>query len=209
MRISVPMTFDRDRLYVADMTEHAQLDETMEGLVDWGSPVAAANSTILGATAIVALGTVNINKKVDDYYGRTINVTGNAAGNVVLYGRDYLNQQITQAVAVINGTVATTKAFKFLDKVVSSTLAGNISFGPGPKLGMPFVVSKIIEEYDNGAAVAAPTLTAADTAVQTSSTGDPRGTVTPTAALDGIINVQMKVRFNQDAVGGLHGRVAA
>ena len=209
MRLSPPNLFDKDNIYVADMTEHANLDETMEGLVDFGKPAAAANSTILAATAIIAAGVLTGPWTISTGYGRTVNVTATAAGTVTLYGRDYLNQVVTQTVSAINGTVATTKAFKVVDKIVSGTLAGNISLGPGPKLAMPFVISNVVAEYDDGALVAAPTLTAADVATPTATTGDPRGTVTPTGTLNGSLNVQMKCRFNADAVGGLYGQKQA
>lgn len=209
MKLSVPLVFDKDHVYVADMTEHSQLDETMEGLVDYGTPLAAATGSILAATAIIAAGILNVNKKVDDYYGRTIQVTSTAAGTLTIYGRDYLNQQMTQQVTAVVGTVTTTKAFKFIDRIVSGTVAGNVSLGIGTKFGVPFVVSELVKEYDDGLIVAVPTLTNPDTATPSATTGEIRGTVTPTAAINGVINVQMKMRFNQDAVGGLYGRAQA
>lgn len=209
MKLSVPMVFDKDHIYVDGLTGHSQLDETMEGLIDYGSPVAANTTAVLAATAIVPGGTIKVNKKVDDYYGRTIQVTSTGAGVLVVNGRDYLNQAMTQTVTATVGTVQTLKAFKFIDTVVSTSVTGNVSLGAGAKFGMPFVVSEILKEYDNGASVTVPTLTALDTATPSGTTGDTRGTVTPTAALNGIINVQMKVRFNQDATNGLYGRPQA
>lgn len=214
MDIAVPLLFDQDHVYVKDMTEHHQLDETMEGLINYGSPVLAANSTLLGATAIIPggvikPGTVKNGLQVSQHFGRTLNITATAAGAVVIRGRDYLNQLMSEIVTCINGTVSTLKAFKFVDSITSTALTGNISIGPGTKLGFPFVASVVLNEYADGVAVSTPTTTVPVTAVPTSSTGDVRGTVAPTTTLDGVKNVQMKVRFFAGAVGGLFGQPQA
>jgi len=214
MNIHIPSTFDSDSLYVADMTEHHQLDTTMEGLVDFGTPVVASNSTLLAATAIVSGATLTVGNsgilngglKVNDAFGRILNITSTDAGAATIYGRDYLNQQMSEDVTCTAGTVATAKAFKYVDRIVSVAVDGDISIGPGTKLGMPFVVSEIFEEYANGVPASAPTLTAAVATTPSATTGDIRGTVTPATTLNGATVIQMKVRFNNLALGGLYGQ---
>ena len=194
--------------YVLNMFDHHALDETMEGLVDFGAPVVAANSTLLVPTAIVAGQriTPTVPIVIPEPFGRTLNITGSAAGTVTIIGRDYLNQVITQLVTLATNTVATLKAFKIVDAVLSGTFAGNVSIGPGTGLGLPFAASAIGMQYNDGAAVAAPTLTApVQTDPATSAAGDPRGTVVPTGTLNGVMNVQMTVRFRQENAGGLYG----
>lgn len=215
MNIHIPLLFDRDPIYVADMTEHHQLDETMTGLVDFGVPAAAAASTLIAATAITASSTVYFGDsdlptgdgvQVDDAFGRTLNVTSTDAGDLTVFGRDYLNQPMSETVTCIVGTVETTKAFKFIDRAESDDVAGNISFGPGTELGMPFVVSEILAEYTSGAPAGDPTLTAADATTPSATTGDVRGTVDPATTIDGVNNIEMTVRFNNKALGGLFGQ---
>ena len=209
MKISPVVSFqDKCSAYVLNMYDHHQLDETSEGLVDFGSPVVAANSTLLGVTAIIAAQRITLTTPIviPEPFGRTLNITGSAAGTVIIIGRDYLNQQITQLVTLATNTVATLKAFKQVDEVLSGTFAGNVSIGPGTGLGMPFAASAVGMQYNDGVAVAAPTLTQpVQTDPATNATGDPRGTVVATGTLNGVMNVQMTVRFRQENAGGLYG----
>lgn len=199
---------DKANAYVLNMYDHQALDETMEGLVDFGSPVVAANSTLLGATAIIAGQRITLATPIviPEPFGRTLNITGSGAGTVTIIGRDYLGQIITQLVTLATNTVATLKAFKQVDEILSGTFAANVSIGPGTGMGLPFATSAIGMQYNDGAAVAAPTLTApVQTDPATSATGDPRGTVVPTGTLNGVMNVQMTCRFRQENAGGLYG----
>lgn len=209
MRIN-PVVFlpDLTNGYVLNMFDHQALDETMEGLVDFGAPVVAANSTLLVPTAIVAAQRINLAVPIviPESFGRTLNITSTAAGTVTIIGRDYLNQIMTAQVTAIIGTVETTKAFKQVDAVLSGTLAGNVSIGPGPRFGFPFAISTVTQQYNDGALVAVPTVVApVQTDPATALTGDPRGLVTPTGTLNGVMNVQMTCRFRQENAGGLYG----
>lgn len=211
MQIWVPEIFDIQTMYVEDMTEHHQLDETMEGLVRFGAPVVAANSTLLAATAILALATYTPPAPIliDPNFGRTINVTGSAAGTVTIHGRDYLNQAMSQLVTLATNTVLTLKAFKYVDRIVSGTFVGNVSLGPGTKLGFPFVVSEILYETADGIAAGDPTLTVPVATTPTTATGDIRGTVVPATTMNGTAVISMTVRFNPLALGGLYGQKQA
>lgn len=205
-----PVVFMHDKVnaYVLNMYDHQALDETMEGLVDFGAPVVAAASTMLGATAIIAAQRITLATPIviPEPFGRILQITGSAAGTVTIIGRDYLGQIITQLVTLATNTVPTLKAFKQVDEILSGTFAGNVSIGPGTGMGLPFACSAIGMQYNDGAAVAAPTLTApVQTDPATSATGDPRGTVVPTGTLNGVMNVQMTCRFRQENAGGLYG----
>ena len=194
--------------YVLNMFDHHQLDETMEGLVDFGTPVVAAATGYLASTAIIAAQRINISSVVTipEPFGRCVNVGSSAAGTVTIIGRDYLNQVMTEVVTAIIGTVSSNKAFKYIDAILSGTLAGNVTLGPAPRLGFPFAISTVTQEYDDGVLVATPTIVApVQTDPATSSTGDVRGLVTPTGVLNGVRNIQMTCRFRQENAGGLYG----
>lgn len=194
--------------YVLNMYDHHQLDETMEGLVDFGAPVVAANSTLMGVTAITAGQRITLATPIviPEPFGRTLNITGSGAGTVTIIGRDYLNQVMTQLVTLATNTVATLKAFKIVDAVLSGTFAANVSIGPGTGMGLPFAISTVTQQYNDGALVAVPTVTVpVQTDPATAATGDVRGTVVPTGTLNGTMNVQMTCRFRQENAGGLYG----
>lgn len=203
--------YDRVSVYVADMDEHASLDETMEGRCDFGTPVVAANSTLLGVTAIIAAQLITLAApiQVPEPFGRTLNITGSGAGTVIIQGRDYLGQPMTELVTLATNTVSTLKAFKFIDSILSGTFAANVSIGPGTMLGLPFVASAVAAQYNDGLAVAAPTVTPPVTTTPTNATGDTRGKITPTGTLNGVMRVEATIRFNDKALGGLYGQKQA
>lgn len=215
MNISEVLLFDFDRNYVEDMTEHHQLTENGEGLVDFGTPVVAAISTLLTATAIAPGGTILLGASnglgkqgitVDGTFGRIVQVTSTATGDVTITGRDYLGQIITQTVTCIIGNVSTLKAFKKLDKITSVSVTGNVSIGPGAKLGLPFTCAEIFNEYADGVAATEGTLTVpVSTNPATAATGDPRGTYTPGTTLNGVKRVELNARFTNRLTGGLYG----
>ena len=211
MQINVPVIFDIQTMYVEDMTEHHQLSETMAGLVRFGALVASANSTLLAATAIAAAATLTPSAPIliDPNFGRTINVTGSAAGTVTINGRDYLNQPMSQLVTLATNTVLTTKAFKYVDNIVSGTFVGNVSLGPGTKVGFPFVVSEILYETADGVAAGDPTLTAPVATTPSATTGDIRGTAAPATTMNATAVISMVVAFNPLATGGLYGQKQA
>jgi len=216
MKISVPTPYDvLASLYVANMEQHAQLDETMQGLVDFGTPSVSAADDFLDAFTVTAsteylpadLGWDGPQLVDEDLFGRILKVLSDDAGDVTIHGRDYLNQHMTETITCTAGTVEGAKAFKYIDKIVTaSDLAGDISIGYGTELGLPFVVSDILEEYADGVPDTAPAhTTAVTTDPATATTGDTRGTVAPATTLDGETRVEMVVKFNPNSAGGLYG----
>lgn len=209
------LRFDFDRNYVNDMFEHHQLDETGEGLVDFGTPVVAAVSTLLVATAITPGATILLGPSnglgrrgiaVDGTFGRTLQITSTAVGDVLVTGRDYLNQIITQTVTCVVGNVSTLKAYKQIDSIRSVSVTGNVSIGPGTRLGLPFTCNEIFGEYANGVNATEGTLTVpVSTSPATALTGDPRGTYLPGSTLNGTTRIELRASFTNRLLGGLHG----
>lgn len=210
MKITVPNIYDAlASLYVSGMTEHAQLDETMEGLVVFGAVVAAGTTDIMAAVTTAAATDVTLDTPilVDPNFGRNLIVTStDADGVVTIHGRDYLNQPMTETITCSANTGTGKKAFKYVDRYVSVSNVGDFSLGSGEELGLPFVVSDIISEYANGVPASAPThVVAVTTDPATATTGDVRGTVTPTTTMNGSNSIEMKVRFDNTDTYGLYG----
>lgn len=212
MKISVPELFGHDRIYVADMTEHAQLDATMEGLVVLGAAPAAGTTDLMAAVTMAAADDVTLSEAitVDANFGRNVIVTStDADGVVTIYGRDYLNQPMSETITCSGGTGTGKKAFKFIDRFVSDSNVGDASFGSGAAFGMPFMISDVIAEYADGVPASAPAHVAPDVDTPTATGGDVRGTVVPTTTPDGSKFIELQVRFDNTGTGGLYGQVQA
>lgn len=131
-----------------------------------------------------------------------------ASGNAIVRGFDIYEQPMSEIIAI--PTTATTnagnKAFAYISSVqvqAGGVTTGNVSVGTGTKLGIPVRVDmfEYLTLFANnvqivGAAGALPaTLVTADqTPVATSSTGDVRGTYSPASAPNGTIRY---VAFHQ------------
>lgn len=211
MTIQVPILMGHDSIYVADMTQHAALDETYEGLIELEAPTATATADLLASTAFTAGSTYTPAAAIlaSANFGRTVKVTSSANGTITLYGRDYLNQPMTQTVTYAGSAIETTKAFKYIDRVVSGTIAGNVQLGKGTAFGMPFCVADIIGEYADEEPASAPAHVAPVTSTPSATTGDTRGTVVPTTTPNGAKRISLQVRFTPNLTGGLYGPVQA
>lgn len=208
--IPVPLLFDHDNVYVNGLTVHTGLDENTEGLIWFGTPAAASTTAFRAAIAATAgvrtlVGTAKSGTLVDAAFGRTLTVTSGAATNVTIYGRDYLNQPMTEtivcaAAATYNGL----KAFKYIDAFVSSA-ATTVAIGSGAKFGLPFVTRTVIRELTGTTVAAAGALTAPDFNTPTASTGDVRGTYTPTTTPNGVATIGLEALFNDQTTDGLYG----
>jgi hypothetical protein len=221
-KIPVPVLFETDPIYVAGMLHHQSLDTTMKGIVDLGKPAAIGDDDFVDAQAVAASTEYLYSDLVsaatgaafkapilvdEDLFGRTIRITSTDAGDLTIYGRDYLNQMMSETVTCTAGTVETTKAFKYVDRIVTAAnLAGDLSMGYGTDFGLPFTATDTAEEFVDNAAASAPTITAPDTTdPATATTGDPRGTVDTTTAPDGTKHISLTVTFHADGDYGLHG----
>lgn len=148
----------------------------------------AGNATINGASASGGVATLDV--------ARAVNVDSTGAGDttqtVTVTGTDYWGQAQTEAIA-LNGTtaVAGKKAFKTITQVaVSAAMAGNLTVGSTDVFGLPYRVTDAGYILRSGWAGAladdAGTFVAADTtSPATATTGDVRGTYTPSSAANG------------------------
>lgn len=193
-----------------------------------GTPVAAAaNNVIITANGAITNVAKVFNSLllpavlpfiVDALFGRALSVTGATAGDnavLTIRGVDYLGQPVAENVT-LNGVtlVQGNKAFKRVDSI--SVAAGNanasssIQVGYTAKLGLPFKTQLLIAEFSGDVLATAGTLiqpSLVDPATLT--TGDPRGTYTPSTTLNGTnvisINARTSSTRNANDNGGLHG----
>lgn len=200
--------------YAADIIHGAAYE------VDFLTPIAPVAAGILSAQSIAVAGstTAFVTDTADAPFGRNVTVvaSGVAASTVTVSGKDYLGQGMTETLT-LNGAapVAGNKAFKWIDSIAyGATAATTINVGFGSKLGLPYRMSVAQSESGNGAPVAVGTFVAGVlTDPQTSTSGDPRGTYTPTTALNGanrILGIFMPHNvLNANGNGGLYGIQAA
>ena len=149
---------------------------------------AAGNATINGASASGGVATFD--------YARAVSIVTSNAGNttqtVTVTGTDYYGQTQTETLTA-NGTTTVNgkKAFVTITQVaVSAALTGNLSVGSTDIFGLPYRITDAGYLFRTGWAGAvadnAGTFVAADTtSPATATTGDVRGTFTPTTAANG------------------------
>jgi hypothetical protein len=148
-------------------------------------------------------------------FGRNVTVvaSGAATSVVTVIGRDYLGQPMRENLT-LNGTtpVVGLKAFKYIDKVniPVGTASTTIDLGWGARMGLPYKTRAIYREYEDQVVAAAGTLNApVITDPQTATTGDPRGTYTPTGTPNGTkvfeVDAEIDASVNAAGNGGLHG----
>lgn len=210
--------------YVPGMHGSALMNDV--GVHQLGRPVLGTAGTGL-ATAVAATGTLGtetaVNITLPETYGRTIRAInsadpGAALGVYDVYGWDYLGQPMTERFTGTSGSTPIqvgVKAFKRVKKIRLITAASNAvttNFGFGLRLGLPFKGS-VTWIKEDGVFVAVtigtnwtlPVLTDP----QTATTGDPRGTINPAAAFDGVkefeVGLSMDADMNPAGNGGAHG----
>ncbi len=138
----------------------------------------------VGKTAVVV--------ESDAKFGRNVSVVASAAtganSTVIVRGKDYLGQPMSETITVTNanGTTAQVgkKAFKWIEslEVGVATTGATFDVGFGNVLGLPYKSQKLISELVNkevpGNAGALVDGLATGTA-QSATSDDPRGTYTP------------------------------
>lgn len=205
--------------YVPAMMYSSDVNYNGNTRISFGAPLANNATLVMNAGSLA-----NANTTIDlsgvpsfpEAYGRTVTYVGSGAGAtgvVSLYGWDYLGQPMREDVT-LNGTtpVVGKKAFKSFNALVSPTAQAGVTLniGSGASLGLPYKALRCQWEVANGLAAAAGTLIAPVlTDPQTATTGDPRGTYTPTTALNGTNIISAIFDFVNDVNtannGGLHG----
>lgn len=170
----VPATLDRDGICAAQQT-------------------AGAGSLLLNG-ALVSGGTATIGSQTDDF-GRCVGVysAGNlSARTFTVNGLDVWGQPMTENIAGPNNTTtAGVKAFwRVLSVTVDGAVGTNVEVGTIDVFGLPLRLSNLSQVVRVGwnatlADNAATVVVGVTTSPATATTGDVRGTVTPSNAADG------------------------
>jgi hypothetical protein len=187
--------------------------------VSFGAPAAASATNILSAQDIASAGSIDLTAStyqalLDAPYGRALQVvaSGAATSTVTIKGFDYLGQPMSETLTLNGATpVLGKKAFKYLYSASwTGTAATTINLGTQNVFGLPYKAIKCDHETSDQALVTAGTLAAPVlTDPQTATTGDPRGTYTPTTTPNGskVLTADFLCQndVNSSNRGGLHG----
>lgn len=195
--------------YADDVVHSAPLE------VDFGTPVAGSATGIASAIDIAVAGEAAPTvAQVAAPFGRNLTVvaSGAATSTVTVHGNDYLGQRVSETLT-LNGTtpVVGLKAFKYISRIAyGATASRTINVGTGAALGLPYRTATVLAEKLNSAAGTVGTLAAAVlTDPATAITGDPRGTYTPNATVNGTNRIAITALVdnfvNPAGNGGLHG----
>jgi len=207
----------RINMYVPSMQYAMDVNINGACRVNFGAPLAANATNVANAISIAVATTFDLSSVTPfpEPFGRILSVvaSGAATSGLTVNGWDYLHQPISETFTLTGATpVVGKKAFKDFNNVVINTTTGatTVNIGSGAALGLPYKAIRASWEVGNGIAVAAGTLTAgALTDPQTATTGDPRGTYTPTTTLNGTNIISAAFDFVNDVNtannGGLHG----
>jgi hypothetical protein len=182
--------------YVPLMTFHSDVRNDGQYAVSLGVYAALDADGILAAQSVSAAGSATTfastyledNETVMGRFGRNVTVvlSGAGTGTVTVRGRDYLNQLMTETLALNGNTpVLGVKAFKYVDSVTWPTVgAVTMNVGWGNALGLPFKTRRLDSEFVTGVVPTAGSIVAGapSTTTQTATTADPRGTYTPQAS---------------------------
>ncbi len=194
-------------------------------LFNLGAPAALSANGVANAVAVAGAGFITMNgalvasgvATLGGNCGRAPSVVSSNAGDttqvVTLRGRDYANERVLAQVT-LNGTttVPVIKAMKYIDSVhVSAAMTGNLSVGTTDRLGLPFRIDgrwNLRVWMDSTDETATATITVADTATPSASTGDVRGTVVPATATNGTRNYRVHILYVEpvDVQENVYGR---
>lgn len=149
--------------------------------------------------------------------GRCVQIITSSSGDggtFSIYGRDMYGYNMTETLAVSQGTtnssgytIKSQKAFKYISAITntSTPTSTSVSIGLTDTFGFPLMVAYtgfgaqarlLVSKYSSAAAVAfssANVVLASTVATQTSTTPDVRGTYASTTASDGTLRLQMIV----------------
>lgn len=181
-------------------------------------PAALSATSVVNVQAVAAAGYASINGSaasggvatLDCARGTTVVSTGagDTTQTVTITGTDYWGQAQTQRLT-LNGTTAvnSTKTFKTITAVyVSAALAGNLTVGTTAVIGLPYRVNDagylLRTGWNNTVADNAGTFVAADATTASATTGDVRGTYTPSgSAPDGTIRLVIAIGLTGSQAG--------
>lgn len=180
--------------YVPNMAFHSDVRNDGQYATNLGIPAALNATGILSAQSVSAGGSASsfaaaYNAALEatmSRFGRNVTVvlSGAGTGNVIISGRDYLNQAMSETIALNGNTpVLGVKAFKYVDLVTWPTVgAVTMNVGWGNALGLPFRTMRLDTELVAGAVpgnAGSIVAGALSSVTQTATTADPRGTYIP------------------------------
>jgi hypothetical protein len=181
----------------------------------------AGNFTLTAGTGVttttLADGTTAYVLDVPRNLTATVATTNQSGVNITAYGYDVYGQAMSEVIAgPNNNTVSMKKAFKMVTRVAADAAVATdgISIGFGDVFGLPFVVSDVvyISSVKWAAVLAqdAGTFVAQDaTSPATTSTGDVRGTYSPSSASNGTRRLIVGIHLGASACGPNATRLAA
>lgn len=204
--LGTPAVADADYLLKAATSTELPNTETVTY-----TPDTDGTSPLDGAVSTTSIGVNGSTVTVWDVkdgatYGRNLvcvatHSSSVVAMTIVISGYDYLKKAMTQSFSITAGTTSKTatgtKAFAYVSSIAITAAAdaeaNTLNIGTGSALGLPYKLAKIgdvvsttiggVQELINVASNA--TFVAAVTSTASATTGDVRGTVTHTTALDG------------------------
>ena len=198
------------RIYVFDAIPQAKGAAVLSAAASYA---AAANATLVAGAGVKAVrnaaGSTVYQLDTPRAVSITIGTGTIAATNVTVSGYDYYGQAMSEVIST--GTTQSTtvngaKAFFQVSSVaVAGDCGGTISVGTTDIIGLPVRVNNAgyisRAGWNNTLAEDAGTFVAAATATATTSTGDVRGTFTPSSACDGIKRLVVGILLPAIAVG--------
>lgn len=204
------------RIYVWDVIPQAKV---ANNLATAQSPTSAFTLTAGTSVKAVTLSNGASGFALDCPRALIITIgTGTIANQTItISGYDYYGQAMSEA--ILTGTTQSTtvsgkKAFYIVTSITTTgAVGGTVAVGTTDILGIPVRVfdGGYIAHvgWNNGFAIDGGTFAAAVTATATTSTGDVRGTFTPSSAADGIKRLVMGILLPGIAVGPNATRVGA
>lgn len=171
-------------------------------LIRYGSPSTISTTAVLTTTAVTLTTLQTLATPVVFDVPRALQIVSSGAGDttqvITLRGFDDTGAAMTESITA-NGTtpVFGKKAFKQVNSYQSSaSMAGNLSIGNSKILGLPVFLpgaAYVIKEVQDGAVATAGAFVAGVSVKQTATSGDPKGTWTPNATLNGTIALELLV----------------
>lgn len=201
------------RIYVWDIVPQAAVTNN---IATSQTAAAAGAVTLTAGTSVKSVTTTSGATVLQLDCPRAVKVNcSTTARAFTVSGYDYYGQAMSEVITVVTAATAVTglKAFFQISSVTIAGSATAVVVGTSDVLGLPvrvFNVSYIASvKSNNTLAQDAGTFVAAATQTATTTTGDVRGTYTPTTASNGIVRTTMGILLPAIAVGPNATRVGA
>jgi hypothetical protein len=166
----------------------------------FGSPSTISTTAVLSAATLTVTTLQTLATRVVFDVARAVQIVAGTAGDttqvVTIRGFDMYGAAMSEAITA-NGTtpVFGKKAFKEVTSYQTSlAFTTTLSIGNSKIIGIPWFLpgsAYVLKEIQDGAVASAGTFVAGVSVKQTSTSGDPRGTWTPAATLNGTIALEL------------------